>query len=187
MKIENWSIDDVKPYERNPRSNDDAVESTANSIKQFGWQQPIVVDKAGVIIVGHTRLKAAKQLKLEEVPVVVADTLSEEQVKAYRLADNKTGELANWDFDKLGSELSDIMDIDMTEFGFSDFEYDDEDEDLDDYEEPSDGSTKTQLKWPGTTINLGGMELDALNEIYDLFDQTTRGESFVEWLKNKVF
>lgn len=122
MKVENWPIDQVKPYDNNPRNNDGAVDATANSIKKFGWQQPIVVDKDGVIIVGHTRFKAAKKLKLDKVPVVVADALSDEQVKAYRLADNKTGELADWDFSMLDDELADITDIDMSDFGFEDEE-----------------------------------------------------------------
>lgn len=120
MKIDNWNIDNVRPYDKNPRNNDNAVEATANSIKEFGWQQPIVVDKNGVIIVGHTRLKAAKKLKLEQVPVTVAENLTDEQVKAYRLADNKTGELADWDVDMLDDELVGIEDLDMSEFGFSD-------------------------------------------------------------------
>lgn len=114
-------IEQIKPYENNPRINDDAVHETANSIKEFGWQQPIVVDKDNVIIVGHTRLKAAKKLKLKKVPVVIADTLSEQQVKAYRLADNKTGELADWDMELLDIELDDIVDLDMSDFGFDDF------------------------------------------------------------------
>lgn len=119
MKVETVSIDKIKPYENNPRNNDDAVDAVANSIKEFGWQQPIVVDNEGVIIVGHTRYKAAKQLKLKEVPIVVADNLTEEQVNAYRLADNKSGELANWDTKKLDDELQALLDqIDMTDFGF---------------------------------------------------------------------
>lgn len=111
-------INNIKPYERNPRKNDDAVTAVANSIKQFGWQQAIVVDTEGVIIAGHTRYKAAKKLGLKTVPVKVADNLTDEQVKAYRLADNKTGELAEWDLDLLSAELDDIPDIDMTDFGF---------------------------------------------------------------------
>lgn len=107
------------PYEDNPRRNDDAVEKVANSIEEFGFQQPIVVDKDGVVVVGHTRLKAAQELGLSEVPVVVADNLTPEQVKAYRLADNKTAEFADWDWDKLTEELDSIVDIDMSEFGFS--------------------------------------------------------------------
>lgn len=117
-QIKEVPIGDVKPYENNPRNNDGAVEATANSIKEFGWQQPIVVDKDMVIIAGHTRLKAAKQLGLKRVPIVVAD-LSEEQAKAYRLADNKTGELADWDMGLLDDELAEIADIDMSDFGFN--------------------------------------------------------------------
>lgn len=120
MEVHEWPIDKVKPYDKNPRNNDGAVEATANSIKEFGWQQPIVVDKNGVIIVGHTRLKAAISLGLNKVPVLVADKLSAEQVAAYRLADNKTSELADWDFDLLSGELDDIENIDMSEFGFGD-------------------------------------------------------------------
>lgn len=118
MDIKQIPITDVVPYDKNPRNNDDAVESTANSIKEFGWQQPIVVDKNNIIIVGHTRLKAAEKLKLETVPVLVAENLSEEQVKAYRLADNKTGELADWDMALLNEELEGIAELDMDEFGF---------------------------------------------------------------------
>lgn len=118
MNVEEWPIDKVVPYENNPRNNDDAVDSTANSIKEFGWQQPIVVDKDGVVIVGHTRLKAAKKLKLEKVPVTVANNLTDEQVKAYRLADNKTGDLAEWESKMLNEELNEILNIDMEQFGF---------------------------------------------------------------------
>lgn len=119
MNIINVSIDQIKPYENNPRNNDDAVDAVANSIKEFGWQQPIVVDNGGVIIAGHTRYKAAKKLGYKEVPIVVADKLTEEQVNAYRLADNKVGELANWDTKKLDDELQALLDqIDMTDFGF---------------------------------------------------------------------
>lgn len=119
MKVETVSIDQIKPYENNPRNNNDAVDAVANSIKEFGWQQPIVVDNGGVIIAGHTRYKAAKKLGYKEVPIVVADKLTEEQVNAYRLADNKVGELANWDTKKLDDELQALLDqIDMTDFGF---------------------------------------------------------------------
>lgn len=118
MEVKNVKIDSIKPYKNNPRNNDDAVDATANSIKEFGWQQPIVVDKDGVIIVGHTRLKAAKKLGLKQVPIVVAENLTDEQANAYRLADNKTGELADWDFDLLDDELADINNIDMEDFGF---------------------------------------------------------------------
>lgn len=122
MKVEAKSIDEIKPYENNPRDNDDAVDAVANSIKEFGWQQPIVVDNEGVIIAGHTRYKAAQKLGLKHVPVVVADNLTPDQVKAYRLADNKTAELADWNMDLLNDELDQIRDIDMSDFGFDDLD-----------------------------------------------------------------
>lgn len=121
MKVQNMKIDDVKPYPHNPRDNENAVGGVAESLKEFGWQQPLVVDKDNVIIVGHTRYKAAKQLGMNEVPVVVADNLSPEQVKAYRLADNKTGENAIWDSKELLKELDQIDMSDMfTGFNSSD-------------------------------------------------------------------
>jgi len=119
MEVRNLKIDEIKPYENNPRNNLDAVDATANSIKEFGWQQPIVVDKDMVIIAGHTRYLAAKKLGCDTVPVVVASNLSDEQVRAYRLADNKTGELAEWDFKLLDDELQNILDIDMEDYGFN--------------------------------------------------------------------
>ena len=132
MRTIDLNISEIHPYENNPRRiSDEAVEKVANSIREFGFQQPIVVDSAHVIIVGHTRLKAAKKLGLETVPVVVADNLTEEQAKAYRLADNKTGELSEWDDDALLDELEELFqdDIDMSDFGFdSPFEDDDSDE-----------------------------------------------------------
>lgn len=119
MKELKWEpIKSIRPYEKNPRRNDEAVDAVAASIKEFGWQQPIVVDRDGVIIAGHTRYKAAKKLKCDTVPVVVADDLTENQVKAYRLADNKTGELAEWDTALLGEELAELADFDMAQFGF---------------------------------------------------------------------
>ena len=120
MEVKNVKIQDIKPYENNPRDNEAGVDAVANSIKEFKWQQPIVVDENNVIIVGHTRYLAAKKLGLKEVPVKVATGLTPEQVKAYRLADNKTGELTSWDDDLLDSELNDILDIDMSDFGFDD-------------------------------------------------------------------
>ena len=117
MKIKQMRISELKPYPKNPRINDGAVDAVAASIREFGWKQPLVVDKDGVIVAGHTRYKAAQKLGIEEVPVVVADDLTPEQVKAYRLADNKTAELAEWDFAKLDEELAEL-DFDMSEFGF---------------------------------------------------------------------
>ncbi|MFN9912166.1 MAG: ParB N-terminal domain-containing protein, partial [Pirellulaceae bacterium] len=109
MKIELRSITDIKPYPNNPRINDGAVDTVAGSIKEFGFRQPIVVDSDGVIICGHTRFKAAQKLGLEKVPVHVAKDLSPEQIKAYRIADNKTAELAEWNYDLLPIELADLQ------------------------------------------------------------------------------
>jgi site-specific DNA-methyltransferase (adenine-specific) len=126
MQIELRNINEIKPYEKNPRINDGAVEAVANSIREFGWQVPIVVDKDGIIICGHTRLLSAKHLGLEQVPVHVATDLSPEQVKAYRIADNKTAEIAEWDYDLLPIELAELqdMDFDLSLLGFDTSELD---------------------------------------------------------------
>lgn len=118
MRIEERPLDQIQPYEKNPRRNAAAIDKVAESLKEFGWQQPIVVDTDGVIIAGHTRLAAARKLELEKAPVVVAEGLSDEQVRAYRLADNKTNEFASWDLDLLDEELFNIDGIDMNLFGF---------------------------------------------------------------------
>ncbi|MDO5554177.1 MAG: ParB N-terminal domain-containing protein [Planctomycetia bacterium] len=119
MKVEMWKTSRVKPCEQNPRENSLAVKAVMKSIAEFGFQQPIVVDNLGVVIAGHTRLAAAKRLKLKEVPVVVAKDLTPVQVRAYRLIDNKTGELAIWDFEALQVELKGLdMEYDMSTFGF---------------------------------------------------------------------
>lgn len=120
MEVINKNISKLTPYENNPRKNEAAVEYVANSIKEFGFKVPVVIDQNGVIIAGHTRVKAAELLGLETVPCIIADDLTEEQVRAFRLADNKTAELAEWDFDLLDIELSDITNIDMGDFGFDD-------------------------------------------------------------------
>ena len=127
MEVREWPISDVRPYKDNPRKiPKEAVERVAASIREFGFQQPIVVDVDGVVIAGHTRLKAAESLGLEEVPVVVAEGLSPEKAKAYRLADNKTAEASSWDESLLGKELDEIslldLDFSMEDFGFTDME-----------------------------------------------------------------
>lgn len=118
MKVVNIAIDNIKPYSKNPRINDNAVDYVARSIKEFGFKVPIVIDKNNVIVAGHTRYKASKQLGLKEVPCIVADDLTSEQIKAFRLADNKVSEFADWDMDLLNDELDDITNIDMSDFGF---------------------------------------------------------------------
>lgn len=118
MEIIEKSIESLVPYANNPRINDNAVEAVANSIKEFGFKVPIVVDSNNIIVAGHTRYKAAKYLGMRAVPCIVADDLTEEQIKAFRLADNKTSELAIWDESKLADELAEIVDIKMEDFGF---------------------------------------------------------------------
>lgn len=118
MEVIERKLSEITPYENNPRHNDEAVDKVAASLEEFGWQQPIVVDQDGVIIAGHTRLKAAQKLGLKTAPVVVASDLTDEQVRAYRLADNKTAEIAGWNFDLLDAELAEIGRIDMSLFGF---------------------------------------------------------------------
>jgi site-specific DNA-methyltransferase (adenine-specific) len=125
MKIKNMKINDLIPYENNPRNNEGAIEYVANSIKQFGFKVPIVVDKDNVIVAGHTRWLAASALEMDEVPVVVADDLTPAQIKAFRLADNKVAEKASWDFTKLADEIKGIdTDINLNELGFGEFELD---------------------------------------------------------------
>lgn len=118
MNIINIELKKIKQYENNPRKNDEAVGPVAESIKEFGFKVPIIVDKDNVIVAGHTRYKAAKRLKLKEVPCIVADDLTEEQIKAFRLADNKVGEIAEWDYNILELELDGISNIDMSLFNF---------------------------------------------------------------------
>lgn len=118
MNIISKKVDEVIPYENNPRKNDNAVDYVAKSIKEFGFKVPIIIDKNNIIVAGHTRLKAAKKLGLEEVPCIIADDLTEEQIKAFRLADNKVSEFAEWDDSLLQVELEDIG-INMAEFGFT--------------------------------------------------------------------
>lgn len=126
-KIREVPVGDLVPYENNPRFNDGAVDAVAKSIREFGFRNPIIVDRDNVVIAGHTRLKAALKLGLEKVPVIVADDLTPEQVKAYRIADNSTGMLADWDYDLLRQELEGLP-FDMAAFGL---EIADQDLDID--------------------------------------------------------
>lgn len=124
LEIKYIPIDDIKPYKNNPRLNEDAIPYVMNSIKEFGFKNPIILDKNNVIVAGHTRLESAKRLDMKEVPVIYADDLTEEQVKAFRLADNKVAEKSIWDYTKLDEELDNILDIDMSMFDFDIKTYD---------------------------------------------------------------
>ena len=157
MDIINIALKDLKPYENNPRKNDDAVKYVAESIKEFGFKVPIVIDKNNVIVAGHTRYKAAKKLKMSEVPCIIADDLTDEQIKAFRLADNKVAEKAEWDFDLLNAELDDIIDLDMELFGFEDALQDDaEDAVEDEFEVELPAEPKSKL---GDIYQLGNNRL----------------------------
>lgn len=123
MNIVHKKLDDLIPYDNNPRNNDEAVSYVAESIKEFGFKVPIVIDKNNIIVAGHTRYKASKKLGIKEVPCLVADDLTDEQVKAFRLADNKVSEVATWDFEKLDLELSEL-ELNMELFGFESVEGD---------------------------------------------------------------
>ena len=126
MKVNNVDIKSIKPYAKNPRKiSDKAVKMVANSIKEFGFQQPIVVDKNNIIVVGHTRFQASATLGMKEVPVVVGD-FTEEQAKAYRIADNRINEETGWDYTALQEELNTLLnlDVDLNLTGFTSEELD---------------------------------------------------------------
>lgn len=122
MDIIEMSVDALIPYENNPRRNDKAVDKVALSISAFGFKVPIIIDADDVIVAGHTRLKAAKKLGLKTVPCIRADDLTDEQIKAFRLADNKVSEFAEWDEEKLLAELEELENIDMSLYGFDELE-----------------------------------------------------------------
>lgn len=173
QKYEWIPISEVRPYENNPRNNEAAVEKVAASIKEFGFQSPIIIDRDGVIIAGHTRLKAAEMLGLKEVPVLHADELTPEQVKAYRLADNKTGEFASWDFEKLEEELAELENMDMAVFGFDELQ-----KELDQYNVSEDGYEPEPPEEPRTKYG----------EIYELGDHRLMcGDSTSESDMKKLF
>lgn len=116
MEIIYKKVSELKPYENNPRINEGAVNAVANSIEEFGFKVPIIIGVNNEIICGHTRLKAAQKLNLREVPCILADDLDEEQIRAFRIADNSVSEKSEWDFTKLKKELENITDIDMDKF-----------------------------------------------------------------------
>ena len=120
-------INNIKPYKKNPRKNEKAIPYVMESIKQFGFKNPVILDKNNVIVAGHTRIESAKRLGITEIPCIYADDLTDEQIKAFRLADNKVAEIAEWDIDLLDTELDDILNIDMSDFGF-DLDLEDEEE-----------------------------------------------------------
>ena len=152
MNVVEIEVEKLIPYANNPRNNAEAVDYVAASIREFGFKQPVVVDKDLTIAAGHTRVLAAKKLGLETVPCVVADDLTPAQIKAFRLADNKVAEIATWDFEKLELELADLPEINMTEFGFDSISEDDDR--MDKYDIPADekGSLVEQFVVPPFSV-----------------------------------
>lgn len=122
MEVINLKLTEVRPYENNPRHNEDAVGLVAESIRRFGFNVPILLDADKVIVAGHTRYEAAKVLGLEEVPCIIMEDMSEEAARQFRIVDNKTGELSSWDYEKLIAELDNIKGIDMSIFDFGKFD-----------------------------------------------------------------
>ena len=120
MKIIDKKLKELKPYLNNPRHNGKAVPAVKESILKFGFKVPLVIDKNNVIVCGHTRFYASKEIGLETVPCIIADDLTEEQIAAFRLVDNRTSDFADWDFEKLAEELSELQDFDFEPFGFDD-------------------------------------------------------------------
>ena len=153
MDIMMVKIGEIVPYKNNPRINDDAVEPVKESIRQFGFKVPMILDKDNVIVAGHTRYEAAKKLGMTEVPVIYADDLSEEQVRKFRLVDNKTAEFAEWDIEKLQEELS-YLDFDDYDFGFG---FDDDLQEMEDGENSY--SQKTEIPQYEPTGNVVTVEM----------------------------
>lgn len=157
MTVQNVPLNQIHPYENNPRLNDTAMVAVEKSIKEFGFRVPILVDSNGVIVAGHTRYKAAKHLGMKEVPVICIDDLTDEQIKAFRIADNSTGDVAEWDDDLLALELSDL-DFDMSDFGL----------DLDEHEEEEDGESGDDKYKPIKKMELRAFEhYDYLVFVFD--------------------
>ena len=182
MEVSNVSLSELKEYENNPRLiNDEAIERVAASIKEFGFKVPIIVDEDNVIIAGHTRKLAAQSVGMDEVPVIIADDLTEEQIKAFRLADNKVSEFSEWDFELLYSEME-TLDIDMDLFGF-----DEElpDIDIDDvFQEEPEAPKVNKLKWNGGEIEINASDDQTLTDkLTDYKSHERRDEfTFVEYL-----
>ena len=182
LRVKYVPIGDVHPYEDNPRRNDGAVQAVAASLREFGWKQPIVVDADGTIVVGHTRYKAALALEMTHVPVVVASDLTPEQCAAYRLADNRVGELAEWDMDLLAQELDGLADLDMSAFGF--------DEDISsmefmDFDGLGDGGGSRMQTGDKVRVVIGPAMFDIADPTHELYDacrdmDTERAGEFIE-------
>lgn len=194
LEIKYIPIDDIKPYKNNPRLNEDAIPYVMNSIKEFGFKNPIILDKNNVIVAGHTRLESAKRLDMKEVPVIYADDLTEEQVKAFRLADNKVAEKSLWDYTKLDEELDSILNIDMSMFDF-DIVEDNFDTDfslVDGDREPIQTMSLTFSDEQVEVVNeaISKMKQTDVYKNYDGINKNSNGNAMylvvLEWLQQKI-
>ena len=173
MEVRKMKIVDIIPYEKNPRINEEAADYVAKSIKEFGFRIPILIDQNNVIVSGHTRYKACLKLGIEEVPCILVDDLTEEQIKAFRLIDNKSSEKAKWDIDLLNDEVKDILDsLDMENFDFNiNIDNIPDDLDLERIEDDGDKERIEYLKFDNKKIPLTEEELVELNRSYDTYVQ----------------
>lgn len=185
MEIVEINIDEIKPYNNNPRLNDVAVNEVIESIKNYGIQQPLVVDKDNNIIVGHTRHKALKQMNFKTVPCIIANNLSEEKAKAYRIADNKTNEFSKWDYEKLSKEFEEIESY----TGFTDTEIESLLDNLDLIENEKAGNTKgeitTGFKSIPIQINKYIFTIDYQDK-YNIFDEIKKRDEIQKELINQI-
>ena len=181
MNIEMVDIKTIIPYVRNPRKNDEAVDKVAGSIQEFGWKQPIVVDKDNVIVVGHTRYLAAQKLGIEEVPILVADELNPQQIKAYRIADNKTAEFSTWDNEQLVLEIQELQNdsYDVLKTGF-------EQEEIDNLIEIIEGTEVEDIEdeWDGMP-NYNNEDQTSFRHIIVHFDDQEGIDAFARLLGNE--
>lgn len=187
MDIINKNVDELIPYINNPRENDDAVDAVASSIKNFGFKVPIVIDGKNEIVNGHTRLKAAKKLGIENIPAIIADDLTPEQIKAFRLADNRVGELSAWDSDALAIELEELsnLDFDMSMYGFDSMESNvDIDDIFFDDEEQAEKDDAIYLTFGSKKAPINEETLNFLEKQYNDYQnaETSEALDFVQWL-----
>lgn len=175
IKIIDKKLSEIHPYVNNPRNNEVAVDKVAKSIEQFGFKVPIVIDKDGTIVTGHTRYLASQKLGLKTVPCILADDLDEEQVRAFRLVDNKVSEYATWDVQMLQKELKDLEDFDLSEYDFDDLSaYTDSDDETEIIEGEGNNPYTSKIQLPEYEIQ--GWDVKPA----DLVDTTRRDELFKE-------
>lgn len=186
MKIVEKNINELVMYENNPRKNDEAVKYVANSIKEFGFKVPVIIDKNNVIVAGHTRIKAAKELKIDKIPCIIADDLTDEQIKAFRLADNKVAEFAEWDEELLEKELDSIFNLDMEGLGFEEDYKNDDDFLINENNEKGQEKIENILKIGKIKVYMTDEEYNLITEELDKYiEANSVSIGFVRYLLNR--